>query len=92
MQRHAEKPEAKEPEEKTVKRGLIMMTGNYTVDAITQLHITGNVIPENWYKAIIKPSGKPYLNAIIILSDLVYWYRAAEVRDDYMLSIQLQKM
>ena len=58
------------------------MTGNQIVDQITELRITGNIIPENWYKAITKLNGKPYLNAIIILSDLVYWYRASEVRDE----------
>ena len=45
--------------------------------------ISGNVIPEEWYKHILKPTtGKPYLLAITILADLVYWHRPTEVRDE----------
>ncbi|MDR1551030.1 MAG: DUF6017 domain-containing protein [Hungatella sp.] len=57
-------------------------TGNKTVDRMSRINITGNIIPAAWYKTIRKPTGKPYLNAIVILSDIVYWYRAAEVRDE----------
>lgn len=57
-------------------------TGNETVDRLTRLQITGNVIPTAWYRTIRRETGKPYLNAIVILSDIVYWYRAAEVRDE----------
>ena len=40
-------------------------------------------IPEEWYKHILKPTtGKPYLLAITILADLVYWHRPTEVRDE----------
>lgn len=52
------------------------------VDAVGQLSITGNIIPQNWYRTITYPSGKPYLTAIVILSDIVYWYRPTEVRDE----------
>ncbi len=57
-------------------------TGNETVDQLSQMRITGNVIPSAWYQTIRRDSGKPYLNAIVILSDIVYWYRAAEVRSE----------
>lgn len=60
----------------------IYRTGNATVDQISGMEITGNVIPSAWYQTIRKETGKPYLNAIIILSDIVYWYRAIEVRDE----------
>jgi len=59
----------------------IYRTGNVAVDQISGMEITGNVIPSAWYRTIRKETGKPYLNAIIILSDIVYWYRAIEVRD-----------
>lgn len=59
----------------------IYRTGNAAVDQISGMEITGNVIPSAWYRTIRKETGKPYLNAIIILSDIVYWYRAIEVRD-----------
>lgn len=57
-------------------------TGNRTVDRMSRINITGNIIPTAWYKTIRKSTGKPYLNAIVILSDIVYWYRAAEIRDE----------
>lgn len=57
-------------------------TGNETVDRLMRLQITGNVIPTAWYRTIRRETGKPYLIAIVILSDIVYWYRAAEVRDE----------
>lgn len=60
----------------------IYQTGNQTVDRMSRIRLTGNVIPPAWYRTIIKETGKPYLLAIVILSDIVYWYRAAEVRDE----------
>ena len=44
---------------------------------------SGNVIPSTWYQIFRKPTGKPYLNAIVLLADIVYWYRPAEVRDEH---------
>lgn len=44
--------------------------------------MTGNVTPITWYKTLLSPGGKPYLIAVIILSDIVYWYRAKETRDE----------
>lgn len=57
-------------------------TGSPTVDKMSRLQISGNVIPVSWYKTIRKSTGKPNLNAIIILADIVYWYRAVEIRDE----------
>lgn len=57
-------------------------TGNKAVDRMSRLQITGNVIPIAWFKTIRKATGKPNLNAIIILADIVYWYRPVEVRDE----------
>lgn len=42
-------------------------TGSVTVDRMSRLHISGNIIPVTWYKTIRKSTGKPNLNAIIIL-------------------------
>lgn len=58
-------------------------------EEILKLNITGNVIPMAWYQSIRRKDrhpcgpdeGKPYLAAIILLSDIVYWYRPREVRD-----------
>lgn len=60
----------------------IVNTGNYSVDAIADMNISGNVTPINWYKTILRENGKPYLLAICILSEIVYWYRPVEVRDE----------
>ena len=57
-------------------------SGNEIVDMVGRISITGNIIPQIWYKTITHPSGKPYLEAIVILSDIVYWYRSTEVRDE----------
>ena len=58
-------------------------TGNITVDQVGKINFIGNVIPHTWYKTILRENGKPNVNAIIILSDIVYWYRPKEVRDEY---------
>ena len=57
-------------------------SGNEIVDMVGRISITGNISPQIWYKTITHPSGKPYLEAIVILSDIVYWYRPTEVRDE----------
>lgn len=60
----------------------ICSSQNAIVDQMAGIVITGNVIPQNWYRAIVKPTGKPYVEAIMILADIVYWYRPTEVRDE----------
>ncbi|MGO3752042.1 MAG: DUF6017 domain-containing protein [Peptoniphilaceae bacterium] len=60
----------------------IYSSRNEVVDKIGQMHFSGNIIPATWYKTIVRDNKKPYLNAIIILSDVVYWYRPTEVRDE----------
>ena len=57
-------------------------SGNKTVDAMGEINITGNVIPLSWHKTIVRENGKPYLLAITLLADIVYWYRPVEVRDE----------
>lgn len=63
-------------------RGNRYSTGNAIVDENAKLNISGNIIPQAWYKTIIRDSGKPNLTAIIILADIVYWYKPVEVRDE----------
>jgi hypothetical protein len=53
-----------------------------TVDAIGELRFEGNIIPHSWYCHIKLPSGKVDLNAIILLSDVIYWYRPTIKRDE----------
>ncbi len=59
-----------------------LSSGNETVDAMGEINITGNVIPLSWHKTIVRENGKPYLLAITLLADIVYWYRPVEVRDE----------
>ncbi len=62
--------------------GGIYSTGNAIVDENAKLNISGNVIPQMWYRTIVRESGKPNLTAIIILADIVYWYKPTEIRDE----------
>lgn len=57
-------------------------SGNEITDKVGQLNIVGNIVPAIWYKRINRDNGKPYLLAISILSDIVYWYRPTEIRDE----------
>lgn len=59
-----------------------LTTGNNIVDTMATINITGNVIPQIWYKTVLRDNGKPYHLAIMILADIVYWYRPTEVRDE----------
>lgn len=47
-----------------------------------KINLTGNVIPHTWYEKITFENGKPNLVAIIILSEICYWYRPTIVRDE----------
>lgn len=62
--------------------GGIYSTGNTIVDENAKLNISGNVIPQSWYRTIVRDSGMPHLTAIIILADIVYWYKPTEIRDE----------
>lgn len=46
------------------------------------MNFAGNIIPQTWYKTITKKDGKPDTTAIILLSEIVYWYRPQEIRDE----------
>lgn len=52
------------------------------VAAIGRLDFRGNVTPENWYQELRLDSDKAYLEAIVILTEIVYWYRPSETRDE----------
>jgi len=58
------------------------MNSNAVVEAFGRRSITGNVIPIEWFKHLKMDSGKPDVNGMMILADLVYWYRPIEVRDE----------
>ena len=60
----------------------IRSSGCAAVDAMDRIRISGNVIPQSWYEEILRDNGKPYLLAITLLADIVYWYRPTEERDE----------
>lgn len=57
-------------------------SSDLTVMALKDLHLEGNIIPMEWFAHLKFDSGKPDMNAILILSDIVYWYRPVVVRDE----------
>ena len=60
----------------------MQMSGNATVDKLYGIEITGNVIPQNWFQTIVNDKGRPMANAIMILGEILYWYRPTEERDE----------
>lgn len=61
---------------------LAYSTGNAIVDEVSEMNLTGNVVPLAWFKTMVGESGKPMLLAIDLLADIVYWYRPKEIRDE----------
>lgn len=59
-----------------------MSTATPTVMAMGQLNFEGNVIPHTWYKVITYANGKPDVNAILILAEIIYWYRPTIIKDE----------
>lgn len=57
-------------------------TGHDVVDRVGSTHFEGNIIPANWYQVLKMGNGKPDLNAVILLSEIVYWHRPTIVRDE----------
>lgn len=55
---------------------------NSKVLQIGQMNFRGNVIDHGWFKTITLDNGKPYVVAITILGEVVYWYKPTEVRDE----------
>ena len=51
-----------------------------TVDKTRQLNLTGNIIPHSWYSKITFENGKTDLIGIVLLAEIVYWYRPTEIK------------
>jgi len=49
---------------------------------VGEMNFEGNIIPQSWFEHLKYPSGKPYLIAVVILSEIVYWFRPREIRDE----------
>ena len=59
-----------------------LTTENAIVTAVGRMAITGNVIPESWYKTVVSSKGRVNLLAVNLLGEIVYWYKPTEVRDE----------
>lgn len=59
-----------------------MYKANQRTVEMASFGIEGNVIDHSWYQIIKLLNGKTDSNAIIILSDLVYWYRPIYRKDE----------
>jgi hypothetical protein len=56
---------------------------NKNVQKLTHYRPVGNIIPHAWWThPLLQRSGKPYYQAIILLADIVYWFRPVEERDE----------
>lgn len=45
------------------------------VTEIGGLNFKGNVVDHEWFNYITFSNGKPHIVAIMVLSEIVYWYR-----------------
>jgi hypothetical protein len=52
-----------------------------TTDAISKIHFEGNIIPALWYQNL-QHENKPYSAAIMVLSEIIYWYRNKIIKDE----------
>ena len=50
-------------------------TGIDSVDKLYGAPFSGNLVPPAWCHKIVGKNGKPNMNAVMILADIVYWYR-----------------
>lgn len=51
-----------------------------TVDQTRQLNLTGNIIPHSWYSSITFENSKTDLIGIVLLAEIIYWYRPTEIK------------
>lgn len=65
---------------------MTVLTGHAKVDAIAAINFEGDITPKSWFKHICyqtkKGEQKADRLAIDILSDIVYWYRPYQKRDE----------
>lgn len=53
-----------------------------SVRFVNETDFKGNIIVRNWFKWLKYPDGKPHMNALYILADIVYWHRPTEELDE----------
>ncbi|WP_411501413.1 conserved phage C-terminal domain-containing protein [Bacillus thuringiensis] len=55
---------------------------NNNVMKVARINLRGNTMDQGWFKHLTLDDGKPYMVAIAILSEVFYWYKPTEVRDE----------
>lgn len=61
----------------------IISSGNATVDAIGKMDFSGSLIPHSWLHLITLDSGRPDMNAIFVLAEIVCWYRPTVIVNEH---------
>ncbi|KAB7635258.1 DnaD domain-containing protein [Bacillus sp. B3-WWTP-C-10-D-3] len=61
------------------------------VSEIGELNLKGNVVDHEWFNRITFSNGKPHIVAIMVLSEIVYWYRPTVIRDEINSKITYKK-
>ncbi|OJD58127.1 DnaD domain-containing protein [Bacillus sp. NH11B] len=46
------------------------------------INLKGNVVDHEWFNYVTFSNGKPHIVAIMVLSEIVYWYRPTVFRDE----------
>lgn len=52
------------------------------MDDLRYFTLAGNIVHTAWFKTIRRENGNPYLLAVNVLAEIVYWYKPVEVRDE----------
>ncbi|PGT36460.1 DNA replication protein DnaD [Bacillus anthracis] len=55
---------------------------NNNVMEIARINLRGNTMDQGWFKHLTLDNGKPYMVAISVLSEVFYWYKPTELRDE----------
>lgn len=61
---------------------IIKRTGNEVVDKMANISFRGDVVPSTWYSTFKDEKGKINAMALLMLANIVYWYRPTIIRDE----------
>lgn len=61
---------------------IIKRTGNKVVDKMANISFRGDVVPSTWYSTFKDEKGKINAMALLMLANIVYWYRPTIIRDE----------
>lgn len=66
----------------TRQEGQVFAPTEETINKVANLKFYGHIIPFSWFKHLKKENGTPYLEAMILLAYIVFWYKPAPVFDE----------